>query len=505
MSALFDELQQSGVPDAEFEALLEARIAEQVAAGILPGNDNPEDDAGKSNQPAGDYTLMDVDDSTPLPIEGKLAEDEFWGARDYLRYTRQKAHSKTEAPYALLLATLVKVCAEIPPHIVMPAVIGSEVSLNYSGVMLDTSGGGKSTVMAMSRLDYEWTTQECGITSGEGLITSYLGRSKDEDGNWVTELKTDRLLISVDESEALLAVDSRHGNTAMSHLRSMWTSGGGVGLNNKSEAEKMHLQHHEVRTAVIIGGQPTALGRVLVDDGKGTAERFVVMRLTDPTVPRIQPEPPTGPLPMRANLLPGWKGNRVAFTYDSRIREFIVETRWAEKTGNATESSVITPPKYGKVTGHKNLVIAKTAALFAAWDGRMNVTFEDWALAVHFLSVSGESRKWGLDRLAAAMESENRAAGVAVAKREMAGEEVKEKALIGKTAQSIVCKVKDAGSEMALHGLRSKLSKRQREVESEAVQAAVEMGLLVIEPRQDQSTRLGGDSVDWLILGPNAA
>lgn len=452
----------------------------------------------------GDFTLRGVTDETPLPVDGRLSEDEFWNSRDYLQYVRDYAYAKTEAPYALLLATICRVSAEVGPHIVLPDVVGSHVSLNYYGVLVDNSGGGKTSVLNMSRSFSPWETEECGVTSGEGLITSYTRRAKQEDGSYATEMKTDRLLVLVDESEALLAIDSRHGNTTMSHLRTLWSSGGSIGLNNKAEVEKQRLAAHSVRTAVIVGGQPVALGRVLTDEGRGTAERFVTMRLSDPTIPSVQPPRPQGALPLRLDHLPHpQSGVLRSVEYDPRIRQFIVETHWAEKTGTAQTSSVISPSKFGKVTGHRVLLIAKTAALLASWDGRTMVTFEDWALAVHFLTVSGEARAWAMERLEAARDADNRAVGVATAHREMAAEEVKSRTALGKTVDRALGVVSASAKEMSASQIRKKVAHTQRPFLDQALESAVALGKLVAVERPDQSGR-GGGAVTWYSLGPNS-
>jgi hypothetical protein len=452
-----------------------------------------------------DFTLVGADDSSLIAVAGKMVTDEFWESRDYLSYIRQFAYAKTEAPYALVLAGLVRVSGELSPQIVLPAIVGSEVSLNYYGVLLDSSGGGKSSVLSMSRALTAWGTVECGITSGEGLITSYVQRSKDEDGVWFTEMKTDRLVVVVDEAEGLLAIESRHGNTVMPNLRTLWTSGGGISLNNKSEMEKHRIDPHTIRTALLIGGQPTALGKVFIDDGKGTAERFVTMRLQDASIPQQQSPIPKGSLPLRISNISVSSHGLTTFTYDPRIKEYLINTHWAEKTGNSKTTSVISPSKYGKVTGHKNLIIAKTAALFAAWDGRLRVSYEDWGLAVHFLAVAGDSRKWGMERLNDSLASENRAAGIASAHREIATEETKDAVRVGSTADAIVEKVRRAGGRIKRKSVKSQLSAKQREYESEGTEAALATARLVSVLAPDQSTR-GGErpEVEWLELGANA-
>lgn len=475
-------------------------LAEQEAKGLATVKVEPQQEGDC------DFTLAGVDDVSPLPIAGKMSEEEFWQARDYLAYARQYAHSKVLAPYAFLLAALVKVDAELPYLWVAPAVVGSEASLNYYGVLLDNSGGGKSSVSSAVRKVYPWTTGEAGITSGEGIITSYLSRRKGEDGDYVTDYKTRALLLSTDESQALLAVQSRHGSTAFAHLKTLWTGGGGIDINNKSEAEKMRLDFHSARTALLIGGQPVAMDSILIDDGTGIAERFVVMRLEDPTLPRLLPDEPQGRMPMRLGHLPTITEQR-AFTYDRRIVEFLRESRWATATGNAMEVSVISPAKYGKVPGHRNLVIAKTAILFAAWDGRTHVTYEDWALAVHFLTVSGESRKWAVERLNAAREADNAAAGVASGKRELASETVKDAATVGKVANSLIRRMKalkEQGADSAREkDLTRNLSDRQREYADDAIDVLVASGQLVVEVRPSAAAGKS-DDVRWFSLGVNA-
>jgi hypothetical protein len=78
--------------------------------------------------------------------------DEFWDARGALRHIRDFAHSRRVGPWALLGAIVVRTIAAVPPNIVLPALVGSQASINRSAGEADetieiratgpTQGGG---------------------------------------------------------------------------------------------------------------------------------------------------------------------------------------------------------------------------------------------------------------------------------------------------------------------------------------------------------------------------
>ena len=473
---------------------------------------------GKVEGRKADFTLQGADEKTYLPVDGFMDEEEFWNARDYLAYIRQFAWAQVEAPYALLLGVLVRACGEVGPWITLPAIVGSQVSINYYGVGVAGTGGGKSSVSGVVDDIKQWKTPEAGLSSGEGIVTSYLSTIKDDDGNYVPSWHHHSLYFEVDEASNLMAASDRHGSTLLGNLRTVWTKGGKISMNNKNRQEKLFIPKHSIRTALMVAGQPNALGPILIDEGKGTAERFVSQDLIDPRIPDEEWEKPEGELPDRLHQIPkatGLRGDesykpekvkRVDVTYDPRIVELIGATRRAEKQGKMVRPSVVSPKQFGKVVGHRNLTILKTAALFALLDGRMNVTFEDWGLAIHFLSESEISRKKAIDAFESQKQAENESKGQAIAHTELATEERKDSVRTGKTLDRVVEIIGETeGQEAIKSEILRRLSKLQKEVLDDALAAGLNTGKLKVEDRENQSGKGKIETASWYSLGPNAA
>src|SRR5688500_10295332 len=72
-------------------------------------------------------------------------EAEFWDSRETLRTLHDFARSRRVGPCALFGSVMVRLIANIPPNVVIPAIIGGPVSLNPFVGLVSNSGGGKGS------------------------------------------------------------------------------------------------------------------------------------------------------------------------------------------------------------------------------------------------------------------------------------------------------------------------------------------------------------------------
>ncbi len=117
-----------------------------------PHAGQPCDEGGCINRPR--WMTGSTASEWPLPRPGveaqPLAEDlppaevgGFWQERPVLEHLLTFARARMVSPWALLGVSLVRILAVVPPHVVLPALIGSHASLNTYVALVGPSGGGK--------------------------------------------------------------------------------------------------------------------------------------------------------------------------------------------------------------------------------------------------------------------------------------------------------------------------------------------------------------------------
>lgn len=359
-----------------------------------------------------------VDPETGEIIHTLNLPDEFWNARPILGHIRQAAWARNRCADAVLIAVLGRIATLIAPNVVLPAIVGSEASLNFFGAIVAESGGGKTTSVGVARrlVPIRRTDIIDPLTpgSGEGLIDAYfeMVTETDDDGKKRTvkrKTKTAAYVV-VDEGQALLAQRDRNGSTIMQTIRSAW-SGADLGQHNAAEERRRVMVEHSYRMCMVLGFQLRYAADLIADAEGGTPQRFVFAPATDPDIPDDAPDWP-GQLP--------WEPPAVIIGRD--FTEITVDpdlAAWIRRQDlerNRGERHV------DELDSHAVLCREKVAAILGILDGRMSIQTDDWELAGAIMSVSDLVRGQAINaaRIATAVEAQDR---IETATRRAAAEE----------------------------------------------------------------------------------
>lgn len=302
-----------------------------------------------------------------------VEDDGLWDRRPALRHIRQAAHARVVSAEAVLAITLARVVAEVDPHVTLPPLIGSEMSLNNYVALVGPSGSGKTSVMAVVEDLFPWTLIQESVGSGEGLIRGY-GRSTKE--GW-TQLRR-RQFLYVDEAASFKAQTSRLGSTLLGVINTAWT---GQPLSQQYADPTKHAQipRHGYRLSLVVGVQLRKADALLNHSDAGTPQRFLWVPMIDPTIPPPAQAPPwpgqlewvplateaaegTTPMPV-----PGMIGERLRARFHQRT------TSWTSSPGDRD---------------HDDLLQLKLSGALALLDGRLEITFDDWAIAAMLMARS---------------------------------------------------------------------------------------------------------------------
>ncbi|WP_033438394.1 hypothetical protein [Saccharothrix sp. NRRL B-16314] len=420
--------------------------------------------------------------------------DEFWTARPVLRHIRDAARSRFASPDAVLGAVLARQSAYLNP--------GDNVDLYSTGngapmtvfaIILGHPGTGKGQAVRCAtdlltvpkHLTDEFRARSLG--SGEGMIEAYYGMADDigpkgEPVKVRAQVRSN-VLFELDEGESLLKViTGRSGTTVAQMIRSAW-SGENLGQANASAERDRQLLAGGYSMGLVIGFQPDTIGPLFDPKqvGGGTPHRFLFCSALDPDAPEELPPWP-GPL----NSTPTNSGPRPDappvqhVLKDRAIRAEIIATRRAVLTGHTTLSEQDT---------HATQFRGRIAAHLARWDGRQDVTAEDWELAGMVMGTSAAVRDSAIahGRSLAAREAEERAqrvvsVGVRTADAVAENTEKREQVAFTNCVSVLVRRVaRDANVPAVEHRQLKDASGRYRAHFSAALDYAVDRGYLVPE------------------------
>jgi energy-coupling factor transporter ATP-binding protein EcfA2 len=387
-------------------------------------------------------------------------DDDFWAARPWLSHIRDAAYSSMLAPSGVLGAVIARYAALVTPKLLLPGVVGSSATLDYIAMLIGPSGAGKSASMDCAARLLPWDDERILLDkpmgSGEGVAQAVIGFADVEvDGKKVKEqvITKDALHMSVDEGVGLAAQAGRQGTTITSTLCSAW-SGREIGQMNASEDRRRIVPARKVRFSAVIGIQ-TARAHELVSPelvNQGFPQRIMCFSLVDESVPMSGPAWPGRldvPVPDKNKY-----GLVVELGVDDQVAQEMRARRHSIVNGGASPDPL---------ESHKDLLIFKTAAVFALMDGRTTVSVDDWALAAHLYgssralleTVGRVKRDAELDR--------QRGAGRAQAIREMTATDTVAEAVTERVARRLASRIHDLGSA-STRDLRHAMSSRDRKV-----------------------------------------
>jgi Protein of unknown function (DUF3987) len=332
--------------------------------------------------------------------------EEFFDSRQSLRHILKVARGLRVGPWSLLGATMVKANSVVPPGKRLPALVGSEASLNLFVGLVAGSGGGKGISEGAAQRAFDWPAFPdppwLPLGSGEGI-----GRTYADDG----EESINAAVFSAAEVDGLSALAGRQGANLTAELRKAF-SGEPIGFANAQKHTRVVIKAHSYRLCLIAGIQPDRSGPLLAAADGGLPQRFVWLPTEDPETPDIgmAGDPPD---PLRLNPAFATPGARVIPVPQSA--RLAVEQRAVQRLRGTAD--------WDPLDAHALLVQLKVAAALAVLDNRQDktaeeVTEEDWALAGHVMAISTRTRQRCLDAVQDQFRRRNRAKAVETADRE---------------------------------------------------------------------------------------
>ncbi|WP_298045701.1 hypothetical protein [uncultured Citricoccus sp.] len=404
--------------------------------------------------------------AAPLPATEDPAGHPFWDARPVHSHIRQFAYARMCSPWAVLGVVLLRVLATVPPHVVLPALIGGHGSLNLFCGLVAPSGGGKgaSEAAAADCVSLPESVLRAPVGSGEGLSHLYVRRDK-KTGD-VEQVNTS-VLFSVPEVDTLTALGGRQGATLLTQLRSAF-SGEELGFSYADPTRRMPVKEHSYRLGMTVGIQPDKAGPLLDDSDGGTPQRFIWLPATDAGITNNPPpEPQPWPIPGRM-----WGGmHALSITGFRTIQvpdEVVAVIRDAHAARGRGEGEAL--------DGHALFSREKVAVALAVLDGRTDMSLEDWELSGHVMAMSD----WTRTQIQARLTVKARQADEARADRDARiadrTEEAREEKALKRVGRALVRRL--ANGEMTLGDLRRKTTSRDRGFVEDAIHRLVDAGVV---------------------------
>lgn len=338
--------------------------------------------------------------------------DAIWTARPVFSHIHQFARSRRVAPWAVLASVLARVVAATPPTIQLPAIIGSNASLNLFVGLVGPSGSGKDSARSVAREAVDVVRHARGRTfemfplgSGEGLSHMFMRRPKatKENPNPELEQYNEAALVTVSEVDTLGSLATRQSSTVMAQLRQA-AMGEQLGFFYVDTAKRMLVPEHSYRLCLVAGIQPRRAEVLLneAEEAGGTPQRFVWIPVIDRDAPDVRPETP-GVWPWQP---PDW-GIGVN---EMKVCHEAAELIEANQLKRARHEADV-------LDGHALLTRLKVGASLGLLDGRCEVTAEDWDLAGLIMEMSDLTRGAVGRALRQEREEQNIATAEAEAKR----------------------------------------------------------------------------------------
>lgn len=341
---------------------------------------------------------------------------DFWSRRKVLHDIRWLARERRVSPWATLGAVLAQASCRVGPHVVLPPIVGGVASLNLLVGLVGPSGKGKgaATSVATEFLDV-----------GSKFMIEEIGTSQGIDASFTeTPAKggpiqfNDVAFFYVPEIDTVKAHAEMSGSSLLATLRKVW-SGEPLGAKYAGKERRRPVRAHSYRASVVAGIQPRRSGVLLNDLDGGTPQRWLWLPVADPGAirrtdklkpPRYSGQPPALDFDVWVpeGEQRGEKDEPVQIVMKSRY-EIPVCQQAQNQIIDARELNLISDE--ANINSHALLTRLKVAALLAFLDRRMEVTDEDWELALPIMWMSNQVRAECQKALEEAEEEENHKRG----------------------------------------------------------------------------------------------
>jgi hypothetical protein len=392
---------------------------------------------------------------------------DFWAARRVLAHVRDFALARRASPWAVLGVVLARMVTATPPRVVLPPLVGGDVSLNLFAGLVGPSGAGKDAALraAADAVDFGPVTT-AGPGSGEGL--GHLFMRRERDGSLTQH--TVAVLLVAPEVDTLTALGwQRRGATLLAELRKAYM-GDELGFAYADPAKRLRVPAHGYRLGLVVGIQPGRAGELLGDADAGTPQRFVWLPAADPGAPEVAP-----PAPATWTWSPRHWGVASApwAVVPGRFRLEVCGS--ARRAVDAARLAGLREEDVG-LDSHAALARLKVAAALALLDGRAEVGEADWHLAEVVLTVSDATRARVAEVLAAQAATANRRRAEAEGARTVIVAEHVAEANLQRVTRKVSRILAREGGELAHAVLRRSMTSADRPYLEEAIGRLVDAG-----------------------------
>ena len=306
----------------------------------------------------------------------------FYEFSDSLRFIHEEAHYRMVAPDALLVSTLARISASIPPSWVLPAFVGSHKPAALCVAIVGGSGTGKSAANSAAReilnITHDQYRFDLSGGTGQGMIEAYFRASRRGEEGHDEGLKVQKFLgchFYIDEGQKLLAGASKPEDIAQATMRELW-SGEPTGQTNASASTSRNLQANSAAFGLSIGfQQEVAATFVTLGAGLGTPQRFLWAYAVSPDQTDFPPEA-IGALhvPILSHT-----DNRQVFTFDEAIALEVRRHRAAVTRGDI---------EIDPLEAHDLLKRMKVGVCLARLVNETHIDGQRWELAGMITEVS---------------------------------------------------------------------------------------------------------------------
>ncbi|WP_328858154.1 bifunctional DNA primase/polymerase [Williamsia herbipolensis] len=305
-------------------------------------------------------------------------ENSIWDATPYLAQIRDAAHSRMLSPAVVLGVVLAYRLGEVPPNVVIPAIIGAPASLNMYSALWGPSGGGKTAALAVGKELISSTHWTAPPGSGEKIPGLFVAPDKEAE-NGVRWLRRNAVC-AYDEITSLAGMANRSGSTLVGTLLSAW-SGSAIGAQHQDTTRTHPVPDHSYRLCLSVGVQPRNAGVLMNHQGSGLPQRFLWLNSIDPTLGSLDYTPNASITPLHLSDVANW-GDALGPRRDVRVCDSAYRAVWATKSAYHR----------GEVDGtdsHRLLLQLKVAAglsILSPGIDEPEITEDVWALAGRVLT-----------------------------------------------------------------------------------------------------------------------
>jgi DNA polymerase-1 len=314
------------------------------------------------------------------------ADDSVWQARSWLADLETFAKARMVSPWGMLGCVLAMVSTHVGPHVVLPAIIGGQASLNLFVGLVGSSGAGKDASISAARsyLASGTGVDEHKLGTGQGVASAFTEQTKDGPVQF-----SDAGLFIASEIDTLTAHAGMPGSNLLATLKDVYT-GSALGERYANKEKRRPVRAHHYRACLVVGIQPEKSAVLFNDSDGGTPQRWLWLPVTDPDSPDELPEEP---LAMQFHVPDALAAMGSAAGPVERKTPIVLDVcDTAVNTTRAIRRAQLRGENVG-LDGHTNLTRLKVAALLALVDARTAVSDDDWHLAGRIMATSLEWRK----------------------------------------------------------------------------------------------------------------